>query len=331
MKAYSQDLRERVVRAVDLGYKRTEVIQLFGVSRATIKRYLKQRRETGHVRKKPIPGRPAKKGAPLQAGIEAQLETHPDATLEMHCQIWEQTSGVHVSTSTMSRAIRKGGWTRKKKTLGATERDEEARAAWREQCQGLDATKLVVIDECGTHIGLTPLYAWAPRGKRAYDQVPRNRGKNLTVIAALTWAGMGECLLLEGSANRVAFEQYIEQVLAPHLTEGQIVLMDNLAAHKSARVAEVIEAKGCQLLFLPSYSPDFSPVEETFSKLKTFLRRVGARTREALHEALAQALLTVTTQDAQGWFRHCGYLPQAGGQLSQKPWFDERVRGLSAL
>jgi len=213
----------------------------------------------------------------------------------------------------MSRAIRRVGWTRKKKTLGATERDEEARAAWQEQRARLDATKLVVIDECGTHIGLTPLYARAPKGKRAYGKVPRNRGKNLTLIAAFSWAGIGESMLIEGSANAVAFEQYIEQILAPCLTAGQMVLMDNLAAHKSARVEEVIQARGCQLHFLPSYSPDFSPIEETFSKLKTFLRRAGARTREALQEAIVQALQTVTAQDAQGWFQHGGYFPQAGG------------------
>jgi transposase len=213
----------------------------------------------------------------------------------------------------MSRAIRRVGWTRKKKTLGATERDEEARVEWREQCTRLDATKLVVIDECGTHIGLTPLYARAPKGKRAYGKVPRNRGKNLTLIAALTWTGMGESMLIEGAANAVAFEQYIEKILAPCLTEGQVVLMDNLAAHKSTRVEELIRTRGCQLLFLPSYSPDFSPIEETFSKLKTFLRRAGARTREALSEAITQALRTVTAQDAQGWFRHGGYFPQTGG------------------
>lgn len=218
MKAYSQDLRERVVRAEDLGYKRADIIKLFGISRATIKRYLKQRCETGHVRRKPIPGRPAKKSAPLHAGLVAQLEDFPDATLEMHCQLWEQTSGEHVSTSTMSRAIRQVGWTRKKKALGATERDEEARASWQEQRARLDATKLVVIDECGAHIGLTPLYARAPKGMRAHASVPRNRGKNLTVIAALTWGGMGESMLIEGSANAVAFEQSIEKILAPALT-----------------------------------------------------------------------------------------------------------------
>lgn len=173
--------------------------------------------------------------------------------------------------------------------------------------------KLVVIDEWGTHIGLTSLYARAPKGNRAYSKVPRNRGKNLTLIAALTWTGVGESMLIEGSANTAAFEQYIERVLAPALSEGQMALMDNLAAHKSARVEDLIQAKGCQTLFLPSYSPDFSPIEEIFSKLKTVLHRAGARTRDALQEAIVQALRTVTAQDAQGWFRHSGYLPQTGG------------------
>ena len=200
----------------------------------------------------------------------------------------------------------------KKKTLGATERNEETRAAWREQLKHLDARKLVVIDECGSNIGLTPLHARAPKGARAYGSVPRNRGKNTTLIAALGWSGMGESMIIEGSTNAATFELYIEKILAPSLTEGQIVIMDNLAAHKGKTVEQLIEARGCQLLFLPGYSPDFSPIEETFSKLKAYLRRAGARTREALQEALCQALLTVTAQDAQGWFRHCGFLPVEG-------------------
>ena len=114
-------------------------------------------------------------------------------------------------------------------------------------------------------------------------------------------------MILEGSANGAAFELYVEQLLAPSLHAGQIVVMDNLRAHKGERVRQIIEAKGCQVLFLPGYSPDFSPIEETFSKLKSYLRRAGARTREELEEAICQSLLTVTAQDARGWFRHCGY------------------------
>ena len=125
MKAYSIDMRKRVLQAVDNGYPRAEIIKLFGVSRATIKRYLKQRRETGAINVRPIPGRPSKKFAPLQAGLVAQLQAYPDATLEIHCQIWEQEHGLRVSTTTMGRAIRRIGWTRKKRRwvpLNATKR-----------------------------------------------------------------------------------------------------------------------------------------------------------------------------------------------------------------
>jgi len=115
VKAYSLDMRERVLQAVDKGYPREEIIKLFGISRSTLKRYLKQRRETGNVSVRPIPGRPSKKFAPLQAGLTAQLQEYPDATLEFHCQLWEQEHGVRVSTTTMGRAIRRMGWTRKKR------------------------------------------------------------------------------------------------------------------------------------------------------------------------------------------------------------------------
>ncbi len=168
---------------------------------------------------------------------------------------------------------------------------------------------MVFVDECGSNIALTPIYARAPKGQRAYGSIPRNRGKNTTLMASLSLEGMGEAMILEGSANGAAFEAYVEHMLAPSLQTGQIVVMDNLQAHKRERVCHLIEEKGCHLLFLPAYSPDFSPIEETFSKLKTFLRRVGARTRDALEEAICQALLTVTAADAHGWFRHCGYIP----------------------
>ena len=115
-------------------------------------------------------------------------------------------------------------------------------------------------------------------------------------------------MIIQGSANASAFEVYVQDILVPELEKGQIVVMDNLRAHKGAHVRQLIEDKGCHLLFLPAYSPDFSPIEETFSKLKTFLRRAEARTPEALEDAIAQALLTVTAQDARGWFHHCGYL-----------------------
>ena len=197
----------------------------------------------------------------------------------------------------------------KKKTLGATERNEEARSAWREQMKQVDANHLVIVDETGSNIGLTPLYARAPQGQRAYGSIPRKRGKNTTLLASLSLQGMGAAMILEGATDALAFEIYVEQMLAPSLEPGQIVVMDNLSSHIGPAVREAIQARGCRLLFLPAYSPDLSPIEEAFSKLKAFLRRVGARTRQDLYQALSQALEVITPQDALGWFTHCGYFP----------------------
>jgi transposase len=142
-------------------------------------------------------------------------------------------------------------------------------------------------------------------------------GANLTLIAALSLCGMGEAMLLDGSADTAVFEAYVEQLLAPSFHPGQIVILDNLSIHMGPRVKEAIEARGCQLLFLPAYSPDFSPIEEAFSKLKTMLRRIGARTREALQEAIIQALPCITAQDVLGWFLHCGYPAPSTEETSQ--------------
>ena len=156
---------------------------------------------------------------------------------------------------------------------------------------------------------MTPVYAYAPRGQRAIGKVPRNYGATMTLLASLSLSGMGEALMLDGAADAAAFEVYVEQLLAPSLKPGQIVILDNLSIHLGPRVRAAIEAKGCRLLFLPAYSPDLSPIEEAFSKMKTVLRRQGARTREALQEAIAQALTLITAHDARSWFTHCGYPP----------------------
>ena len=165
---------------------------------------------------------------------------------------------------------------------------------------------------------MTPRYAYAPRGQRAVGKVPRNYGATMTLIASLSLSGMGEAMLLDGAADAAAFEVYIEQRLAPSLRPGQIVILDNLSIHLGSRVKQAIEAKGCRLLCLPAYSPDFSPIEEAFSKVKTFLRHQGARTREALQEAIGQALDLITTHDARGWFQHCGYEPPVLDETAQE-------------
>ncbi len=163
------------------------------------------------------------------------------------------------------------------------------------------------VDECGTHTSMTRRYARAPKGERAYGSVPRNRGKNTTLLASMSSLGMGGVMAVEGATTKVVFETYVERVLAPTLSAGQVVVLDNLGAHKGERVRELIEGQGCSLLFLPSYSPDFSPIEEAFSKVKALLKKAAARSREALIEAIGRALGEVTARDTAGWFAHCGY------------------------
>jgi len=196
-----------------------------------------------------------------------------------------------------------------KKTLIAAERDEAKRAAWRADAAPLAPGDLVFLDETASHVAMTPRYGRAPRGQRVRGAVPRNHGHNTTLIAALTTAGIGAAMTLAGALDGPAFAAYVRAFLAPTLRPGQIVVLDNLAVHKDATARRLIEARGCRLLFLPAYSPDFSPIEHAFGKVKEALRRAEARTRDALEAAIAAALDTVTPQDAAAWFRHCGYPP----------------------
>jgi len=176
---------------------------------------------------------------------------------------------------------------------------------------GVDPADLVFVDECGTHTSMTRRRARAARGTRARGSVPRNRGTVTTLITGLTLGGMTPAMTIEGGTSAAVFTTYLERVLVPSLRRGQVVVVDNVGAHKPERVRELVEAAGCRLVFLPAYSPDFSPVEEAFSKLKTLLRAARARTRGALDDAVADALGAVTPADAAGWFDHCGYPPPA--------------------
>jgi transposase len=194
-----------------------------------------------------------------------------------------------------------------KKTLAATERNEEQRAAWREAAAPLDPEQVVFVDESGTNIALTRFYGWAPHDQRATGSVPRNHGKNTTLVAALAPDGLHEPWLIEGAIETESFVCSIAEQLAPTLRPGQIVVLDNLSVHKAERVRQAIEARHCQLLFLPPYSPDFTPIEQAFSKIKAILRGLGARTKEALQEAVRLAIEAITRHDAAAWFAHAGY------------------------
>jgi transposase len=195
-----------------------------------------------------------------------------------------------------------------KRSLAAGERDEFLRAAWRTLvAEEVDAKQFVFVDEMGANVSLSALYAWSRKGKRALGSAPRNWGKNVTLLASITSRGVGPCLAVEGSTTREVFEAYLEGVLAPTLSPGQVVVMDNLYAHKRGRVKEILEGEGCELVYQPPYSPDFNPIEHAFSKVKGLVRRAEARTREALIEAMGRALSALSAMDARAFFAHCGY------------------------
>jgi len=177
----------------------------------------------------------------------------------------------------------------------------------------LDPQRFVFVDESGTHTALTRLYGWAPHDRRATGSAPRNHGKNMTLVAALTPEGLQTPWLIEGAIDTETFDWYIREQLAPTLRPGQVVVVDNLSAHKAESIRQALAAHGCELLFLPPYSPDFAPIEQAFSKLKAILRGLGARTREALEEAVRLAIEAITHDDAVAWFAHAGYALPAQG------------------
>jgi transposase len=154
----------------------------------------------------------------------------------------------------------------------------------------------------------TDLYGHAPRGERLYLAVPRGRGKNTTLLSSMSVVeGMGPSLAVEGATTARVFETYIEKVLSPRLREGQIVVMDNLGAHRPKRIRELIEQQGCELLYLPAYSPDYNPIEKAFAKIKNLLRKARARSKEALVEAIGAALSAISAAEVRGFFEHAGY------------------------
>lgn len=178
-----------------------------------------------------------------------------------------------------------------------------------------DPAQLLFLDETSTPTTMTPLRARSPRGSRVTGRVPRRRWHNVTLLATLTPTGIGQSVVVNGSANRQVFDAFVEQHLIPALRPGQIVILDNLNVHKSARARAAIEAAGCRLCFLPTYSPDFNPIEPAFSKIKQALRRAEPRSYEEVLAATKPAINAITATDATNYYRDVGYaLPDPPGQ-----------------
>ena len=181
------------------------------------------------------------------------------------------------------------------------------RGAYRRVTRRLDLSRFKFVDEAGVNLALTRLFARAPKGERVCDSVPQNYGENVTMLGALSVAGVEALMTVNGATDGDIFLAFVREVLSSTLSAGDVVIWDNLGAHRSVAVREAVEQRGAKLIFLPPYSPDMNPIERCWSKIKTALRAAKARTREALEAAIKQALATVTESDARSWFAHCGY------------------------
>jgi transposase len=307
MKPLSNDLRQRILDAVDRreGSLRQLAVR-FAVNVSTITRLLRLRRQTGAFDPRPHAG--GTEPTLDQEGLERLrklVEETPDATLEQY----KQKLGISGSIMIVWRGLEKLGITRKKKTLHATEQDrldiQDQRSSFLEEVEPIEPKRLVFVDETGVTTAMTPAYGRAPVGERVEVSAPAS-WESVTVIAAMGLDGIRAPYAFPGGTNVETFQAYVEQVLVPALREGDVVIFDNLAAHLRPEVTEAIERAGASVLPLPPYSPDFNPIEEMFSKFKETLRRLGARAKDHLYEAVAEALRGVTLLDILGWFRQAG-------------------------
>ncbi len=318
---YSNDLRERVAAAVDDGEgSQREIAATFRVSLSFGSRLLQRRRDAGTLASKPHGGSPPPAlGPDDQQRLDDLIRTQPDATLEQ----LQQRSGFRCSLTTIWRAQRCRHLTFKKKDLHPSERDrpdvQKKRRSFRRKVQRIEPKRLVFVDETGGTTAMTPAYAWAPRGERAVGSAPGS-WETVTVIAALGLDGVHAPLALPGAIDTAAFQSYVDQVLVPELHAHDVVVFDNLKPHLASGVTEAIERVGARVLPLPPYSPDYTPIEEMFSQVKAYLRRVVARTTGGLYDALGEALRRVTSQDIIGWFQHAGLCATRGLTALKRTW-----------
>jgi transposase len=243
---------------VDRGRPKSEAARTFGVSRSSVKPYAAARREGRPLspRKHPKhPGSEPKLDERARKILQADVEARPATTLKDRCRFLQEALGVWVSESTLSRLLRKIGFSPKDGACSRarTRRVLEGRLARpglrQAEWEALHGKRFVFVDECSSNTSLSPIYGWSRKGKRVCFQTPRNWGTNLTLLSSMSVEGMGASMVVEGSTTKAVFETYAERVLAPVLTPGQVVVMEDLSSHKGSRVRELVEGgRGCELL-----------------------------------------------------------------------------------
>jgi transposase len=312
MKPYSIDLRKKIVEV----WKKENIsirklAERFRVSKSFIQKLIKKSQETGDIRPLPQGGSPPSKLNSTQLVLLVELmEKNNDATLEELCDLLEKATGVRVGKSTMGRISQKLNYSLKK-TLYAPEKEkievQHKRVEYWEIVRGIKVENLVFIDESGVNLAMVRLYARALKGRRARGERPQKRGKNISIIGALSLEKVLAKATIYGSVNAVTFEAFIVKEVVPKLWKGACVILDNATIHLGEMVREFIEKAGASLMYLPPYCPEFSPIENFWSKVKAILRKMKARNYKDLIDAIASAILYVTQKDIRNWFAHCCY------------------------
>jgi transposase len=308
-KTYSDDLRERLIAAVTSGMSCNEAADVFSVAISTAVKWMQRLRDTGSSAAKPRGGSTSWLEQHTER-ILAVVKEQPDATLK-EIQAAVRKEGIRTSQTALWRFLDRHNITRKKKSLRAAEQKRKdvarARRKWIREQGLLDSTKLVFIDETSVNTNMVRLYGRCPCGERLVDHVPLGQWKTMTFVSALRHDGMVAPMLIEGPMNGELFLAYVEQCLAPTLKPDEIVMVDNVATHKVAGVAEAIEAAGATLRFLPKYSPDLNPIEMPFSKFKAHLRKLAQRTIPGIRRGIRSFLASLTGQECANYLSHAGY------------------------
>jgi transposase len=314
MKAYSFDFRQKIVETYfKEAISQRDVAKRFGVALSFVEKLLKQLRETGNLAPKPHGGGPQPKLNSTQLSlVNALVEADNDATLQELCEQLEQQTRIRISRSTMGRVLQQLGLSRKKKTLHATEmgdpRVQQARLDYWQQVRDLNPEDLVFIDESGINLAMIRLYARSPRGQRAVGEGPQKRGQNVSIIDALTLRGTIALTTIFGAMDGLTFEAYLIRQVVPHLWPGACLIVDQSSIHQeSEELKRALDSVGARILLLSPYSPDFSPIEPFWSKVKTILKSIGARTYQALQDGLKFAYEQISLQDIRNWFTNCCY------------------------
>ncbi|MEG3439117.1 IS630 family transposase [Pannus brasiliensis CCIBt3594] len=313
MKFYPVEFRQKIL---DCYYNepisQRQLAKRFRVALSFVQKLLKQSRETGDIRPRTHRcGRHLKLTQGQILSLGELIEENKDATLAELSELFRERTGIVLSVATVGRMAERLRMTREKKTLHPpekeTERVQKLRQEYWDKIRDVDEEKLISLDEAGSNLSMTRTHARSLKGTRAHGTRPLKKGRNVSTITAITKNKVLATANFLGAVTGIVFEAFMLRQVLPKLWKGAVITIDNCKIHFSEEVNQAVEEKGAKLIYLPPYSPDFAPIENFWSKIKSILRKLKPRTYRELDEALEKAFKQVSEKDLRNWFAHCCY------------------------